>query len=85
MYPWKRYSNDMSYFLSVFGLVLIIEGMPYFAFPEKMKELLSKLPLLPSGGLRVFGATAVLAQTKPPGSLNARSVQSHGGLRYVCD
>ena len=50
----------MDYFLSVLGLVLIIEGLPYFIFPEKMKEVLSKIPLVPASGLRAFGITAIL-------------------------
>ena len=50
----------MDYFLSVLGLVLIIEGIPYFAFPERMKDMLSRLPLVPSGKLRIFGIAAIL-------------------------
>jgi uncharacterized protein YjeT (DUF2065 family) len=50
----------MSYFLSVLGLVLIIEGIPYFAFPEKMKALLEKLPQIPNSNLRAFGITAII-------------------------
>jgi len=50
----------MDYFLSVLGLVLIIEGIPYFAFPERMKEMLSRLPLIPSSSLRAFGIVAIL-------------------------
>lgn len=50
----------MSYFLSVLGLVLIIEGIPYFAFPEKMKSLLAKIPEIPTGSLRVFGIVAII-------------------------
>ena len=50
----------MKYFLSVLGLVLIIEGIPYFASPEKMKQLMLKLPLIPSKSLRLFGLTAVI-------------------------
>ena len=49
----------MAYFLSVLGLALIIEGIPYFAFPDKMKSLLAKLPAFPSRSLRVFGITAI--------------------------
>jgi len=49
----------MKYFLSVLGLVLIIEGIPYFASPDKMKQLMLKLPLIPSKYLRLFGLTAV--------------------------
>ena len=51
----------MKYFLSVLGLVLIIEGIPYFSFPDKMKQLMLKLPLIPSKYLRLFGLTAVTA------------------------
>ena len=50
----------MDYFLSVLGLVLIIEGIPYFAFHERMKEMLSRLPLIPSSSLRAFGIVAIL-------------------------
>ena len=50
----------MKYFLSVLGLVLIIEGIPYFAAPDKMKQLMLKLPLIPSTSLRLFGLTAVI-------------------------
>jgi len=50
----------MSYFLSVLGLVLIIEGIPYFAFPEKMKALLEKLPQIPNSSLRAFGIIAII-------------------------
>jgi hypothetical protein len=49
----------MKYFLSVLGMVLIIEGIPYFASPDKMKQLMLKLPLIPSKYLRLFGLAAV--------------------------
>jgi uncharacterized protein len=51
----------MDYFLCVLGLVLIVEGLPYFIFPEKMKEVLSKIPLVPAASLRAFGITAIIA------------------------
>jgi uncharacterized protein YjeT (DUF2065 family) len=51
----------MDTFLCVVGLVLIIEGIPYFAFPEKMKALLLKLPLVPERALRMFGSVAIAA------------------------
>jgi uncharacterized protein len=41
--------------------VLIIEGLPYFVVPEKMKELLAKIPQVPAASLRVFGITAIVA------------------------
>ena len=50
----------MKFFLSVIGMVLIIEGIPYFASPEGMKKLLIKIPQIPTRYLRVFGLTAVI-------------------------
>lgn len=51
----------MAYFFSVLGLVLVIEGMPYFAFPDKMKKLLEKLPSIPNSVLRIFGGVSIAA------------------------
>jgi len=45
----------MAYFLSVIGMVMIIEGVPYFAFPDKMKLWIVKVLELPDGTLRKFG------------------------------
>ncbi len=49
----------MKYFLSVLGLVLIFEGLPYFAFPDKMKRILERLPFIPDTTLRKFGFVAI--------------------------
>ena len=46
---------DINYFLSVIGLVLIIEGFPYFLFPEKLKKYLSQITTIPDLYLRGFG------------------------------
>jgi uncharacterized protein YjeT (DUF2065 family) len=45
----------MDYFLCVIGMVMIVEGLPYFAFPEKMKVWVRKVLDLPDGLLRRFG------------------------------
>lgn len=45
----------MAYFLTVIGMVMIIEGIPYFGFPEKMKEFVRVMLELPERQLRVFG------------------------------
>lgn len=45
----------MKYFLCVMGMVMIVEGLPYFAFPEKMKNLVERLLDMPTGFLRKFG------------------------------
>jgi len=49
----------MDFLLCVIGLVLVIEGIPYFAFPEKMKQVLAKIPSLPTALMRAFGMSAV--------------------------
>ena len=49
----------MKYFLCVLGMVFILEGLPYFAFPEKIKTYLQKLQELPNSTLRAMGAAAV--------------------------
>jgi hypothetical protein len=50
----------MKYFLCVLGMVFIIEGLPYFAFPEKIKTYLQKLQELPNSMLRAMGAAAII-------------------------
>lgn len=51
----------MGYFLCVIGMVLIIEGLPYFAFPEKMKPWLQKLLETPEHALRRLGLGMMVA------------------------
>jgi len=41
------------------GLVLIIEGLPYLAFPDKMKRWLSQIQQVPDNQLRVIGFIAM--------------------------
>jgi uncharacterized protein YjeT (DUF2065 family) len=45
----------MKLFITILGLVMVIEGIPYFTFPEKMKELLVRLEELPPETLRLIG------------------------------
>lgn len=45
----------MKLLLLVFGMVLIVEGLPYAAAPEKMREWLLKLSEVPPTTLRVIG------------------------------
>ena len=45
----------MKFFLCVVGMVMIIEGTPYFAFPDKMKQLMQQILDLQDGTLRRFG------------------------------
>lgn len=45
----------MKYFLSVIGMVMIVEGLPYFAFPDQIKNFLTKISEIPSNQLRMMG------------------------------
>jgi len=49
----------MKFFLCVIGMVLIIEGLPYFAFPEKLKTYFLKIHTVPDSTLRIFGLLAM--------------------------
>ena len=40
-------------------MVLILEGLPYVAAPEAMKEWLAKLSEMPAGHLRAAGLVAM--------------------------
>jgi uncharacterized protein YjeT (DUF2065 family) len=46
----------MNFFLCVIGMVMIIEGLPYFAIPDKMKQWVVQILQMPDGALRRFGA-----------------------------
>ena len=50
----------MDYFLCVIGMVMIVEGLPYFAFPEKMKQWLYTLLEMPGSALRRAGFILML-------------------------
>lgn len=51
----------MRFLLCVLGMVFIIEGLPYFTFPEKIKVYLMKLADLPETTLRISGLLAIIA------------------------
>jgi uncharacterized protein YjeT (DUF2065 family) len=42
-------------------MVMIIEGLPYFAFPAKMKEVVKTIINLDDANLRKFGFVLMLA------------------------
>jgi uncharacterized protein len=50
----------MEFFLCVIGMVLVIEGLPYFGFPEKMKELTSFVQEQDDASLRAMGAILMM-------------------------
>ena len=49
----------MKLLLCLLGLVLILEGLPYFAFPGKMKKWMSMVLEIPDSYLRVMGFLAM--------------------------
>ena len=50
----------MDFFLCVLGMVLVVEGLPYFAFPERMKRWVARMAEMPGEQLRKLGI-AVMA------------------------
>lgn len=50
----------MEFFLCVIGMVIFIEGLPYAAFPEKMKTWIQTMLEIPSATLRGFGLIMML-------------------------
>ncbi len=50
----------MRLLLCVIGLVLIIEGLPYFTFPDRIKSYLVKMAEMPSATLRTFGLISIV-------------------------
>ncbi len=50
----------MKFFITVIGLVLVVEGLPYFAFPEKMQEMLAKIEQMDPAQLRIMGLISMI-------------------------
>ncbi len=51
----------MKLLFCLLGLVLIIEGLPYFAFPHKMKKWMLVMQEVPDSHLRLMGFIAMAA------------------------
>ena len=51
----------MEYFLCVLGMVMIVEGLPYFAAPARMRAWIEKLIQLPDSTLRLTGFLLMMA------------------------
>ncbi len=51
----------MKFFLCVMGMVMIVEGLPYFAFPRRMKEMVQMITGIDDQRLRRFGFVLMLA------------------------
>ncbi len=53
-------TSGMEFFLCVLGMVFIVEGLPYFAFPAQIKQYLVKLLEIPERTLRLLGLGAIV-------------------------
>lgn len=51
----------MDYFLCVIGMVMIVEGLPYFAAPDRMKAWMAKIMEMAPASLRRFGLVMMMA------------------------
>ena len=51
--------KDVKTIFCLLGLLLIVEGLPYFAFPERMKRWVSKIQEMEDMHLRVAGFIAM--------------------------
>ncbi len=51
---------NLNFFLCVIGMVLVLEGIPYFAFPEKLKSLYLKMLETSDTNLRMLGFLAMV-------------------------
>jgi len=50
----------MKFFLTVIGLIIVIEGMPYFLMPGKYKEIIMVIQKLSDSYLRLIGIISML-------------------------
>lgn len=50
----------MKLFILVLGMVMVLEGLPYAAAPEKMKEWLATLADSPAATLRMVGFASLI-------------------------
>jgi uncharacterized protein YjeT (DUF2065 family) len=51
----------MKFFLCVVGMVMIIEGLPYFGFPDRMKAMMRVILEMPDDSLRKLGFGLMVA------------------------
>lgn len=51
----------MELFLSALGLAMVLEGIPYFVFPNQVKDLAKRLPELSNTAIRTFGFVVLAA------------------------
>jgi uncharacterized protein YjeT (DUF2065 family) len=50
----------MEFLLTVLGVVLVVEGIPWFLSPSAIKRVYAQMLVLPERHLRFFGLSAML-------------------------
>lgn len=50
----------MKFLVALLGLVLVLEGLPYAAFPKPMQKWLGQMAVMPPHLLRIFGVLAMV-------------------------
>jgi len=53
--------KDNSFILTILGVLLIIEGIPYFGFPKKVKSWALAIQEVPENSLRLLGLIIMAA------------------------
>jgi uncharacterized protein YjeT (DUF2065 family) len=53
--------KSLNFFLCVLGMVMIVEGLPYFVFPERMKRWISQILDMPEDWLRRLGLVLMIS------------------------
>jgi uncharacterized protein YjeT (DUF2065 family) len=51
----------MEYFLCVLGMVMVLEGLPYFGFPDKMKQFMKTVLEQDDATLRIMGSILMIS------------------------
>ena len=49
----------MKLLICLIGLILVVEGLPYFAFPDRMKKWMKTVHEIPDAHLRVVGLVVI--------------------------
>jgi len=57
----SSYVTNMEFFLTVIGVVMVVEGMPWFLSPQGVKKMLLQILPLPEHIMRSMGLVLMLA------------------------
>lgn len=50
----------MKLLITVLGMVFVLEGLPYFAFPEKMQDYMRRMMEMAPEKMRVMGMVSII-------------------------